>query len=304
MRSQYTKRVKSLLFFLIWGGVFFTSGCNSDTPEPVIPSTPDPDEKLDQNIEKIKSANWNSLTVKNTIIWKYFHFNDLFSSKQFVNVLDIDLSTSNLKIDIPYVRSGFLKTSDAALNTHATAAINGSFFNTSVGGSTVFLKKNGEIIKYTNSGFTPYRENAGFAFNDNGAPEIVIRPTAGWSSLQYSNLLASGPLLLLENESVKQEEQAFNLNRHPRTAIGITDDNRLIAVVVDGRNSESSGMTINELTILMKALGCVDAMNLDGGGSSTMWVRNRGVVNHPSDNGVFDNQGERGVATVISFVVE
>lgn len=298
----YTKRVKSLLLLLVWGGLLFTYGCGTETPEPQLPWTQDPEEKLNQNIKKITSAEWNSTTLSETIKWKYYHFNDLFSSKQFVSVLDIDLSKSSLTIDIPYVGSGFLKTSDAAINTRAIAAINGSYFNTSIGGSTVFFKRNGEIIKYTNSGFTPYRENAGFAINSNGKPEIIKRPNAGWASALYNTLLASGPLLLLNNEALKQEQQAFNTNRHPRTAVGVTKDNRLIAVVVDGRHSESSGMTIEELTILMTALGCEDAMNLDGGGSSTMWVKNRGVVNHPSDNGKFDNVGERGVATVISFI--
>ena len=75
----------------------------------------------------------------------------------------------------------------------------------------------------------------------------------------------------------------------------------MIAVVVDGRNTQAEGMTINEVTLLMQALGCREAMNLDGGGSSTAWVENLGVVNFPSDNKIFDHEGERGVANVITF---
>ena len=51
----------------------------------------------------------------------------------------------------------------------------------------------------------------------------------------------------------------------------------------------------------MQALGAVDAMNFDGGGSSTAWINTHGIVNYPSDNKKFDHEGERGVATVITF---
>lgn len=72
--------------------------------------------------------------------------------------------------------------------------------------------------------------------------------------------------------------------RNPRTAVGLTSDGRtLILVVVDGRSTSSAGMTCNELASLMVDLGAHDALNLDGGGSSAMWVRGVGVVNRPSD---------------------
>lgn len=72
--------------------------------------------------------------------------------------------------------------------------------------------------------------------------------------------------------------------RHPRTAIGLSADQRtLIMAVVDGRSSISVGMTCAELGNLMKELGAHTAMNLDGGGSSTLWTRSGGVINRPSD---------------------
>jgi len=80
-------------------------------------------------------------------------------------------------------------------------------------------------------------------------------------------------------------------HRNPRTAIGITAAGAVIMLVVDGRSSASVGLTFYELGKEMKALGCVDALNLDGGGSATMWIKGMGVVNHPSDS-----SGERPVA--------
>ena len=58
-------------------------------------------------------------------------------------------------------------------------------------------------------------------------------------------------------------------------------------------------MTIAELTRLARELGLTDALNLDGGGSSTLWTLPAGVINHPSDNGVFDALGQRIIPNAI-----
>ena len=71
-------------------------------------------------------------------------------------------------------------------------------------------------------------------------------------------------------------------SRNPRTAIGLTADGRIALVVVDGRQSGSVGMSLGELANFFQRLGVDSAMNLDGGGSSSMVVKGR-VVNHPSD---------------------
>lgn len=72
-------------------------------------------------------------------------------------------------------------------------------------------------------------------------------------------------------------------SRNPRTAIGLDDTGDvLILVTVDGRSSTARGMTGDETAKLMERLGAHDAVMLDGGGSSTMWIAGRGVVNRPS----------------------
>ena len=71
--------------------------------------------------------------------------------------------------------------------------------------------------------------------------------------------------------------------RHPRTMIGVSGDGTIWLVTVDGRQLKSSaGMTLLELRSLARRLGLTDALNLDGGGSTTMWVKGE-VVNSPSD---------------------
>ncbi len=71
-------------------------------------------------------------------------------------------------------------------------------------------------------------------------------------------------------------------NRDPRTAVGYTADNRVIMIVADGRQVNSEGVGLPELAQIMINLGCVEAMNLDGGGSSQMAVRNQ-FVSNPSE---------------------
>jgi len=77
--------------------------------------------------------------------------------------------------------------------------------------------------------------------------------------------------------------EGFAAARHPRTAVGVRADGRVLLVTVDGRQPELSvGMTIAELASLLIELGAAEAVNMDGGGSTAMVVRGR-VVNSPSD---------------------
>ena len=87
----------------------------------------------------------------------------------------------------------------------------------------------------------------------------------------------------------------------PRTAIGVSQDGKTVyLMVVDGRNFYySNGADLYDLMNLMSACGAGDALNLDGGGSSTLWTAREGVLNHPYDNRRFDHEGERGVPNCI-----
>lgn len=91
---------------------------------------------------------------------------------------------------------------------------------------------------------------------------------------------------------------SFTYTRHPRSAIGFNaDTSRFFFVTVDGRQpGYSEGMTLPELAGFMRELGCEQALNLDGGGSTTMVVRGK-VVNRPSDAA-----GERAVANALLLI--
>lgn len=287
---------KNIFYSIIFLFVFF--GCSKNDEGTRLPYDYSVVEEVD--VEGIISqAKWDSRIVSEGISWKNYQFTKLYDGKQFVTILEVDLTKSPV-FDIPYVTNGFIKTSEAAVSNTALVAFNGSYFNTTSGGSTVFFKKDGMIIKETNAGFNTYRENGAITFDNAGVPSIVMKPTGGWKTLDQPTALAGGPLLIINNKELDQLNVDFNTAKHPRTAVGVTADNRLLVVVVDGRSSQSRGLSIPELSKVMHSLGCVSALNLDGGGSSTAWVNGFGVVNHPSDNGKFDNEGERGVATVIT----
>ena len=99
----------------------------------------------------------------------------------------------------------------------------------------------------------------------------------------------------MTNYELLQTDIFSSTARPPRTLIGSTADNKLVLFVCDGRQAHSDGATLLELVQIMKAIGCTNVLNLDGGGSSAM-IANGQVLNKPSDG------TERAVATVVSFV--
>lgn len=115
--------------------------------------------------------------------------------------------------------------------------------------------------------------------------------------------LGAGPRLLANGQlQVTAEEERFRpdvaMGRAPRTALGVTADGGLLLVTVDGRQGNLAvGMTLEELARLMLELGAKEAMNLDGGGSTTMVVQGR-VVNTPSAG------TERAVGNALLVILE
>ncbi len=88
---------------------------------------------------------------------------------------------------------------------------------------------------------------------------------------------------LVKDWGPEKPRDGFTTERHPRTMIGTAGDGRIWLITVDGRNKALSlGMSFAELQTLISRIGLVDALNLDGGGSTTMVVKGS-VVNHPSD---------------------
>lgn len=110
-------------------------------------------------------------------------------------------------------------------------------------------------------------------------------------------ILRNGSDATGENQQTEGIAEAFLSNRHPRTLVATNrDQSKAWLIVVDGRQAASLGMSFPEMAKMLLDLGAWDAVNLDGGGSTTMVFRDE-VVNSPSDP-----TGERAVANVFMVV--
>ena len=124
-----------------------------------------------------------------------------------------------------------------------------------------------------------------YALLDKKDVELSIKTNPDWDGVKH--IISGGPYLVKNGEvfvdMTAQRLQAIG-GRNPRSAIGCTKDNNFIFVAVDGREGSSIGMTLMELANFMQSIGCVGAINLDGGGSTVMYVNGR-VVNKPQQTG-------------------
>lgn len=106
-----------------------------------------------------------------------------------------------------------------------------------------------------------------------------------WNTIKHA--VCGGPRLMEDGKvSINGKEEKFDNSiingRHPRTAVAVTFDGDLLLIVVDGRSKRNAGMKLDELATYLKNLGARHAINLDGGGSSSMIIKGK-TVNSPSD---------------------
>jgi exopolysaccharide biosynthesis protein len=277
------------------------------------------------------NAKWKNKRVAAKITFRSIHFehNELFNSNQSINIAEISPASRKLRMMVVYSDSLEL-TSQMAKKSNALAAINGSFFkmrgadpdvNQSLSAvprlersfigknrSQVYLRYRDSLISenvYANR--KRQRSQAGaVAIHDNEMFVLKADTSLSWEhGIKAQYVMSTGPMLLVAGRKETVTDDAFCTTRHPRTAIGKKADGTVIFIVVDGRSSSAMGMSIKELQKIMAWTGCVDAINLDGGGSSTMYIKNEpfnGVVNYPSDNKKFDHLGEREVANALLVI--
>ncbi|MBC7889042.1 MAG: phosphodiester glycosidase family protein [Ferruginibacter sp.] len=98
-------------------------------------------------------------------------------------------------------------------------------------------------------------------------------------------LVQNGQVKITNNEELKFAGKAID-DQHPRTLIGYTNDHQLIIMVIEGRNKGvAEGASLLQAAKLMVGLGCTEALNLDGGGSSCMLINGKQTIK-PSDTGI------------------
>ncbi|MBZ0200637.1 MAG: phosphodiester glycosidase family protein, partial [Ignavibacteriaceae bacterium] len=139
--------------------------------------------------------------------------------------------------------------------------------------------------------------------NQQGTPAPLPSPSTGEAYYELIVGIGGGPTLVKNGiKNITYNEEVFwgsgvgLTNQDPRTAVGYTNENHVIMVVADGRQTASSGLSLTELADVMINLGCIEAMNLDGGGSSQIAVGST-LINLP-EGGTF----QREIPTMLAIV--
>ncbi len=248
---------------------------------------------------------WEIKKIAKGIQRKHYWFKkNLFNANENINILEIN-PRKTISFAIGYEKQLLKTVSDFAKETNPIAAINGSFFDVKNGGAVDMIRVNGEVIspnRLDKTGNRDTHQQAAIVFNKGKISIAKWDGTADWENKLTGDIMDSGPLLVYHGAMEKLIEDTTSMVkvRHPRTAVAITR-NRVLLITIDGRNENAAGLDMHELGKLLKWLKAVDGINLDGGGSTTLWLSRETphVVNYPTDNKKWDHEGERKVANVI-----
>lgn len=241
-------------------------------------------------------------------------------------VARIDLCAAGMRVDATTAPSGTQSARDWGREVGADVAINADFYRTSP--LRVYGRAIGEGVPWPDiqTGVDPsysdewyWRDYGWLAVGHDRVDFAHTKwtqrnrePTTGWAPGEVAAVPPTGTLALVSGFPQLVHDGAVYTcasatasdcfpdrsdmrDRHPRSAMGISEDQEeLILLVADGRTGSASGLYGAELADLMGQLGAWQAFNIDGGGSAQLWVRGEGTVNNASGNN--SGSGLRGVA--------
>jgi exopolysaccharide biosynthesis protein len=250
------------------------------------------------------TAKWETTRIAKGVNWKRYHFkSNLFNSNQYINILEVRNKPGMFAFG--YDKKLLKLTSEFGKESGALAAINATFFDIKNGGSVDFLKVGGNVInrnRLRNDSSRAVHQKAAIVIDKGRMMIAKWNAQPDWElKLPEKDIMLSGPLLVFKYQDERIDSSSFSYTRHPRSAIA-SSGKRMLLITVDGRNENSAGMSLFELQKVLRWLGACEGLNLDGGGSTTLWISSQadnGVVNFPSDNKQWDHFGERKVANVI-----
>jgi len=232
---------------------------------------------------KLVETDWQVSILQKGILHHKAAFTSLYGVPQEISFFEV--SPKYYRWDV-LIHNPKEETSVAARRSGAVVAINGSYFDMKVGNSVCYLRRDGVVVDTTAAGI--------LATVSNGA--VLVRKgklrLASWSKqkekvckLKKGTVLASGPLMLQDGKVCDFSEcnPHFVNTKHPRSAVVLTNNNKILLITVDGRRKgKAEGVNIPELAHMIRVLGGKDALNLDGGGSSTLWsafLPDKGIAN-------------------------
>ena len=222
---------------------------------------------------------------------------------QHVHILTLDLDKVRLEVtpgDTSKGREFVARTPSAYVSEFdLIAGVNGGYFTPFKGGSRGgedYYPHAGEAVDVSGASISNEVEASPVELDEDERVNAVICIEGASVGIRDGQVceagidyaMAAGPRLLAGGSTRAFDDFGLRYanDRHPRTAVGLSEDGRTAwLVVVDGRQKEfSEGASLSELTAIFRDLGAVDAINLDGGGSTAMAVREDGevkVVNSP-----------------------
>lgn len=254
----------------------------------VAPAWAAPDEFDDQ---------WDEEIVAGGVTWLHREFDDLAGGWQRIDVLVVDPWRADLELRPAWNGNGSCNAVSTTAQTHgALAAVNAGYFGgpcehvgeLQIAQEVLATQSWENSAGRTSMGWVPYH---GFRF-ETVAPGEVMQDV--WHAI------GAGPRLVRAGAVADEALSGFEGfshggQKHPRTAVVVTHGGLVLLVTVDGRTGPL-GMTFAELGEFLLGLGAAEAMNLDGGGSTTMWIDGVGVANVPSDG------YERSVHSILAIV--
>ena len=248
----------------------------------------------------IVSIKWNKEKIRRGVVWKSVR-TTLYNSPQSINIIEIKPTRKN-RLAIGYCVDTLITTSALCNESKAIAGVNASFFDMQNGGSVDYMRVGGDVIHEGRSNSD--NSNAAIIINGKNFEIVKQHKDLLWAQeLAGDNIMVIGPMLVNNSRIENLQTNSFNTTRHPRTGAAIRNNGTILLITVDGRHeTNAAGMSTNELAYFLKILGAKQAANFDGGGSTTMFIKNKGfngVVNYPSDNGKFNHEGERKVANIV-----
>ena len=243
-----------------------------------------------------RGQDWNWQDIGNHVQAGHVQL-ELFESVQSISVVRYKASRYSTRIvnDMGEMADS---TSALAVRHNALGAINGSYFDVRKLIPATFVIDDGQQEGWTAEA-EMYRTDGVVVLK--GKHRVSIGPGV---PKRCREALASGPLLLQDGSPVKDSwpDDPFFSSRHPRTIMGTDSNGWVYFIVIDGRAiGNAAGVTIPEAVRVAQMLDLDDAINLDGGGSSTLWTNSLGVISHPCDNRKFNHYGQRAVPNIVMF---
>lgn len=187
-------------------------------------------------------------------------------------------------------------TSTIAANNNAVFAINGDYYGFRTDGIEI---RNGIIYRDEPAriGLAFYKDGSLKLYDETQTSAQQLLNEGVWNTLSFGPALLEDGIIPTSFSEVSIDKNFGNhtiQGNNPRTGIGIIDNNHFVFVVVDGRSTGySRGVSLTEFAQIFKDLGCTEAYNIDGGGSSTMYFMGR-VVNNP-----LGQNKERGTSDIL-----